>query len=142
MSTRAAIIIKDSKSKYNVYHHCDGYPEYNGVILYYHYSDPMKIKLLMSLGDISYLGENVLPDTTKTHTFDERQDDVTVAYHRDRGEDLHFNVFTDKDDSSISDVSFFSTHKLALSLRLFLINQSRKSCAIIPYLFKFLLSSL
>ena len=27
MSTRAAIIIKDSKSKYNVYHHCDGYPE-------------------------------------------------------------------------------------------------------------------
>ena len=27
MSTRAAIIIRDSKSKYNVYHHCDGYPE-------------------------------------------------------------------------------------------------------------------
>ena len=27
MSTRAAIIVKDSKSKYNVYHHCDGYPE-------------------------------------------------------------------------------------------------------------------
>ena len=26
MSTRAAIIIKDSKSKYNVYHHCDGSP--------------------------------------------------------------------------------------------------------------------
>ena len=30
MSTRAAIIIKDSKSKYNVYHHCDGYPEVVG----------------------------------------------------------------------------------------------------------------
>ena len=27
MSTRGAIIIKDSKSKYNVYHHCDAYPE-------------------------------------------------------------------------------------------------------------------
>ena len=30
MRTRAAIIIKDSKSKYNVYHHCDGYPEVVG----------------------------------------------------------------------------------------------------------------
>ena len=30
MSTRGAIIIKDSKSKYNVYHHCDGYPEVVG----------------------------------------------------------------------------------------------------------------
>lgn len=27
MSTRAAIIVRDSKSEYNVYHHCDGYPE-------------------------------------------------------------------------------------------------------------------
>ncbi len=99
MSTRSRIAIKQKDNTYkSIYCHCDGYPEYNGVILYYHYSDPMKIKLLMSLGDISYLGENVLPDTTKTHTFDERQDDVTVAYHRDRGEDLHFNVFTDKDD--------------------------------------------
>ena len=30
MSTRGAIIIKDSKSKYNVYHQCDGYPEVVG----------------------------------------------------------------------------------------------------------------
>ena len=27
MSTRAAIIVRDNKSEYNVYHHCDGYPE-------------------------------------------------------------------------------------------------------------------
>lgn len=27
MSTRAAIIIKDTKSKNNLYRHCDGYPE-------------------------------------------------------------------------------------------------------------------
>ena len=27
MSTRASIIVKDSKSKYNVYHHCDGSPD-------------------------------------------------------------------------------------------------------------------
>lgn len=27
MSTRAAIIIKDSRNFHNVYHHCDGYPE-------------------------------------------------------------------------------------------------------------------
>ena len=73
MSTRSRIAIKQKDNTYkSIYCHCDGYPEYNGVILYYHYSDPMKIKLLMSLGDISYLGENVLPDTTKTHTFDER----------------------------------------------------------------------
>ena len=30
MSTRAAIIIRDNKSEYNVYHHCDGYPEVVG----------------------------------------------------------------------------------------------------------------
>ena len=58
MSTRSRIAIKQKDNTYkSIYCHCDGYPEYNGVILYYHYSDPMKIKLLMSLGDISYLGE-------------------------------------------------------------------------------------
>lgn len=99
MSTRSRIAVKQNDNSYkSIYCHNDGYPEYNGVMLYYHYSDPTKIKLLMSLGDISLLEENVLPDTTKAHSFDERQDGVTVAYHRDRGEDLKFKLFSNKDE--------------------------------------------
>ena len=49
MSTRSRIAIKQKDNTYkSIYCHCDGYPKYNGVILYYHYSDPMKIKLLFS----------------------------------------------------------------------------------------------
>ena len=79
-------------------------------MLYYHYSDPIKVELLTSLGDISLLEENVFPDTTKEHTFDNRQDFVTVAYHRDRGEDLRFDVYNSKekllDDFSKSNINY------------------------------------
>lgn len=34
MSTRCNIIVQDADSKYTLYHHCDGYPEYVGVCLY------------------------------------------------------------------------------------------------------------
>lgn len=34
MSTRCNIIVQDGDSKYTLYHHCDGYPEYVGLCLY------------------------------------------------------------------------------------------------------------
>ena len=41
---------------------------------------------MIKLGDISSLREKLKPNKDLTHTFDEPQDDVTVAYHRDRDE--------------------------------------------------------
>lgn len=69
-----------------IYCHWDGYPEHNGEILKKYYKDPKKVDELISLGDISVLAENINPDTTKPHNFEEKQKNVVVAYHRDRGE--------------------------------------------------------
>ena len=99
MSCRSNIVMKQKDGIYkSIYCHNDGNLEHNGVMLYYHYSDPIKVELLTSLGDISLLEENVFPDTTKEHTFDNRQDFVTVAYHRDRGERLRFEVYNSKEN--------------------------------------------
>lgn len=98
MSTRSNIVMKQKDGIYkSIYCHNDSDLEHNGVLLYYHYSDPIKVELLTSLGDISLLEENVFPDTTKEHNFDNRQDFVTIAYHRDRGEDLRIEVFNSKE---------------------------------------------
>lgn len=70
-----------------IYCHWDGYPEHNGEILKKYYKDPKKVDELISLGDISVLAENVNPDHSKPHNFEEAQENVVVAYYRDRGED-------------------------------------------------------
>jgi hypothetical protein len=53
-----------------------------------HYNTREKVEELIKLGDLSCLEKNINPDPTKPHTFDyeNRQDDVCVAYGRDRGE--------------------------------------------------------
>ena len=99
MSIRSTIAMKQKDNTYkSIYCHANGNLEYNGYILYNDYQDPTKVKLLMSLGDISVLGKYVFPDTTKEHNFDNRQDDVTVAYHRDRGERLHYEISITKEE--------------------------------------------
>ena len=42
----------------------------------------------MELGALSYLAPRVKPNPGETHTFDNPAKDVTVAYHRDRGDEL------------------------------------------------------
>jgi hypothetical protein len=69
-----------------IYCHWDGYPSNNGKILLEHYQDPEKIESLLKLGDISFLRPNVSP--VGEHSYDSPEDDVVVAYHRDRGEEL------------------------------------------------------
>lgn len=90
MATRSRIAIENGDgSVTSIYCHYDGYPTYVGVILQEHYTDPEKVKKLISLGDISSLYPNVdIPEGVK-HDFENRADDITVAYHRDRGE--HFS---------------------------------------------------
>lgn len=106
MATRSRIGIENEDGTVSsVYCHWDGYPSNNGKILVTHYTDREKVKELIALGAISSLKENVapteLPDIIgirmlkefkvlpkTTHTFDTPQDGVTIAYHRDRGEEL------------------------------------------------------
>ena len=94
MSTISRIAMKQDDNTYkSIYCHSDGYLEHNGVILYTYYKDKSKVEDLIKLGDISKLGKEVSPDSSKPHNFKERQDDVTVAYHRDRREKVHSKDF-------------------------------------------------
>lgn len=83
MSTNALIGLKISDNEFKaIYCHWDGYPDYTGTILNSRYRTKSKVEKLLALGDISSLGEFI--DHTKTG------DDsfTTIAYHRDRGEEL------------------------------------------------------
>ena len=64
----------------------DGYVAGVGVILGGWYTETAKIEELLALGDLSRLGTKIAPEPGTTHTFAHPQPDVTVAYHRDRGE--------------------------------------------------------
>ena len=107
MATRSRIGIENEDGTVSsVYCHWDGYPSNNGKILVTHYTDREKVKELIALGAISSLKENVAPPALPpdiigirmlkefkvlpktTHTFDTPQEGITIAYHRDRGEEL------------------------------------------------------
>ena len=95
MATRSNIAYKTAEGKIrSVYCHWDGYPEHNGKILMDHYTDQAKIEALVALGSISSLGAEL----GEKQDFDDRstqKDDWTLAYHRDRGEELHVSEYAD-----------------------------------------------
>lgn len=97
MSTRSIIVRKNEVGKYeSIYCHWDGYPSCNGVILYDHYSNPERVKKLISLGDLSSLNVFIDPDNRAEvkHTFDTPHSNTCVFYGRDRGEkDVEFRTF-------------------------------------------------
>ena len=97
MATRSTIALEYANGQVDqVYCHWDGYLDHNGKILLENYKDPFKVQLLMDLGDISSLGENI----GEKHEFDnpfpygsaeykaeaERRQGITTFYGRDRGE--------------------------------------------------------
>lgn len=90
MSTRSNIAIQLEDDKFKViYCHSDGYLTYNGAILLKHYNTRDKIEELVKLGDLSCLAPQINPDPNKPHSFEyeNRQDNVCVAYGRDRNEE-------------------------------------------------------
>ena len=90
ISTRSRIgIIKKDGSIESVYCHFDGYLDGVGKMLKNNYQDINKIKELIKLGDISCLREEVNPDASINHSFDSPQENVTVAYYRDRNENYN-----------------------------------------------------
>lgn len=74
MATRSRIAIENQDgSVTSVYCHFDGHIHTNGVILNQHYRTKDKVEALIALGDLSALHRTI---------------DLTIAYARDRGEDL------------------------------------------------------
>ena len=89
MSTRSFIAKQIGEDQYRtVYCHSDGYLTYNGAMLLDRYNTPKKVDELLALGDLSVLNKNLYPNPDRPHGFDydKRQEDVTVAYGRDRGD--------------------------------------------------------
>jgi len=83
MATRSRIAIENQDGTVtSIYCHFDGYLSGVGKTLFEHY-DREKTEKLIELGAISSLGESILD---------------TIAYHRDRNEDLYFETFPNVED--------------------------------------------
>lgn len=100
MGTRSNIgIVNLDNSIDAIYCHWDGFLSYNGKILLQHYTSTDIVNQLMDLGDLSSLNEKLYPDDSKPHTFQNAQDDVCVAYGRERSEsDVDCKTFINIDE--------------------------------------------
>ena len=95
MATRSNIAYKTAEGKIrSVYCHWDGYVANNGKILLENYTDIEKIEALVALGSISSLGAE-LGEQQDFDNRDTQKDEWTLAYHRDRGEQLVVNEYDD-----------------------------------------------
>lgn len=83
MGTRSRIgILEPDGTVTSIYCHWDGYVAHHGPILQGHYTTEEKVRALMTLGDISILGEEL----GVKHDFRHCPAGVCNAYGRDRGE--------------------------------------------------------
>jgi hypothetical protein len=117
MATRSTISIEENGKIRSIYCHWDGYPTNNGAILLEHYNTSDKVNELINLGSLSFLAENIRPidngtitsyvsytigyetkSATEPHSFDNPHDNVVIAYHRDRGEELVIDEYFNKKD--------------------------------------------
>lgn len=90
MSTRCRIgICNDDGTIQSIYHHYDGYPEHMVPLLTTYYKDEDIVREMIALGSCSHLEEKLNP-TTNRHSFDAPEVNVSVFYHRDRGEDWEY----------------------------------------------------
>lgn len=92
MSTRSRIGIENADGTVtSVCCHFDGYYEGVGRTLLDHYKYREKVQALIDLGDLSYVSEEVAPAPDQSHSFGNGAAGVTMAYHRDRGEEFRQN---------------------------------------------------
>ena len=95
MATRSNIAMKTKEGKIvSVYCHWDGYVANNGKILLENYTDIDKIEALVALGSLSSLGF-VIGEQQDFNDRDTGKDEWTLAYHRDRGEELSIQEYDD-----------------------------------------------
>ena len=86
MGTRSRIGIMHGDVVKSVYCHWDGYYDHNGQILLDSF-DSSKANQLVALGDISSLRSQIEIPQDVEHSFDKANDNITVFYGRDRGEE-------------------------------------------------------
>lgn len=86
MATRSTITLSTEDGYKSIYCHWDGAPSNNGKILLEHYDTEEKVKALIALGSLSSLDKKIAPNEGDKHSFCKPAKNVTVAYHRDRGE--------------------------------------------------------
>lgn len=100
MGTRINIgIVNLNDSITAIYCHWDGFPEWNGMILLQQYTSTDIVNQLMLLCHLYSLNEKLYPDDSKPHTFQNAQDDVCVAYGRERSEsDVDCTTFINIDE--------------------------------------------
>lgn len=84
MGTRSRIAIKTENEIKSVYCHWDGYPTWNGRMLFNHLNNRESAEKIIELGDISSLGDSL--ECPEGHTFDNKIGNHTVFYGRDRKE--------------------------------------------------------
>lgn len=77
-------LLNEDKSVSSIYCHWDGYISGVGKLLKTYYTDLSNIEKLIKLGDISSLRKYTEPRKDEEHSFLHPQEDVTVAYYRDR----------------------------------------------------------
>lgn len=99
MSTNASISLMNKDGSLDtIYNHWDGYLFGLGYTLTHYYTKVKKVRDLIALGNVSSVDVDLNPTAT-THSFDNPQKGVTVAYGRDRGEPnqeaKHFDTFED-----------------------------------------------
>ncbi len=91
MATRSTIAkVNEDGSVIGVYCHWDGYLDGVGETLKEVFNTQELVDELINLGQISSLSgkKRLKPNADEVHSFDKQLEDVVVAYHRDRGEDL------------------------------------------------------
>jgi hypothetical protein len=95
MGTRSTIAIENADGTvHQVYCHWDGYISYNGKMLFEHYTDPVKLRELIDLGDISSLHTEIgvkhpfsqFEAKMDGNEYDRLYGTMTTFYGRDRDE--------------------------------------------------------
>ncbi len=90
MSTRSYIAKEQEDGTFRyIYCHFDGYLDGVGRTLVDHFRSRNKTDELIELGSLSYLGSNIDEPNDSDNPNPDRS--ITVAYHRDRDEDLKIN---------------------------------------------------
>ena len=99
MSTQCGVAIKTDKGYETIYVHSDGYPEYMWPMLTQNYNSEELAAKLVSLGDASYIDRLIEP-TSDFHKFGTPEPNVSMFYHRDRGEEFHNTIFVTQSELS------------------------------------------
>jgi len=95
MATRSNIAYRNAEGTIvSVYSHYDGYVAGAGRTLQEHYQDQAKIEALVALGSLSVLGAE-LGEKQDFNDRSTQKDEWTLAYNRDRGEELHVSEYAD-----------------------------------------------